>query len=871
MSKFIDAFARIRPRLLAMSPLVAAGAVASAVAAPDPATTGVIVAVVLQTLGNLAGNIAATDLHATLAERVLRDDVLKNQDLASAVRDAIGAIISRAAKDIPDADEKAALEKIARIDERLWAEAEASLWRSQTSERLSADEIFEMFSKSPEEFARFKALTLEEWRDLVGGLAAANSFAVEGDVFSAPGNLILSASAIDLAASHLHETFPRALYEILKEDFAQDGKAYGGLLIKLVGNISAMQVETRETAYEILSGTRKILETIERTQSIVERTEGKVDELHEKFDSFRANPSTSQPPARLAINLPSHNRIFTGREDVLSALKVELETTRRAALSGMPGVGKTQTATEYAHRQYAAQTYDYIIYARAATETELLTDFVSAAQLLHLPAKDAADFNLVAAAVKAWLEGADKWLLIFDNADDLAVVRLHLPANPKGHVILTRRPDNAGNVAHTIRINRMEADEGALLLLRRAELIEEAATTLDAVAPESAEGARAISREMYGLPLSLDIAGAYINETKKPLEGYLTLYRQQGRRLRQRLDKDDPYKKSVAQAFLLTIEQMAVPGDDEEASAVIARAAVDLLRLCAFLAPDAIPLDLIAAAATNWGDDLNRVRGDEIWWDETKAKATRFSLLSAASQTDAAPQAQTYDMHREVQAVVRDEMDDETQRLWAERNLQSLAAVFPDVREFANWEAGDLFLPHLQANLEHGDKLNIETETVALLKNQTGFHLNSRARYAEAEPLFKQALEVWQKLLGSEHPNVALSMNNLAELYRVQGRYAEAEPLYMQALELYKKLLGSEHPHVATNMNNLALLYDAQGRYAEAESLYVQALAMFEKTLGVNHPTTRIVRRNFEMFQKVKAAREAEQHNVGNDGEKDGD
>ena len=777
MSKFIGAFARIGPCQLAMSPLVAAGAVASVVAAPDP-TTGAIVAFA-QILGSLAGNIAATDLHATLAERVLGDDVLKNHDLARAVRDTIGAIIRRAAKDIPDENEKAALEKIARIDENIWAEAEASLRQPQTSERLSADEIFEMFSKSPEDFARFKALTLEEWRDLVGGLAAVNSFAVEGDVFSAPGNLIISGSTIDLAASRLYETFPRALYEILKEDFAHDGKAYGGLLIKLVGNISAMQVETRETAYEILSGTRKILET-------VERTEGKIDEFREQFDLFRANAVASSPPARLAINLPSHNRIFTGREDVLDALKAELEAKLRAALSGMPGVGKTQTATEYAHQQYAAQTYDYIVYARAASETELLTDFVSAAQLLHLPAKDAADFNLVAAAVKAWLEGAEKWLLIFDNADDLAVVRSHLPANPKGQVILTRRPDDAGGVARTIRIKSMDADEGALLLLRRAELVKDAAATLDAVAPESAEGARAISREMYGLPLSLDIAGAYINETKKPLDGYLKLYRQQGKRLRRKLDKDDPYKKSVAQAFLLTIEQMALPDHDEEASAVIARAAVGLLRLCAFFAPDAIPLDLIAATATDWGDDLNKVRNDEIWWDETKAKATRFSLLSATSQADAGPQAQTYDMHREVQAVMRDEMDDETQRLWAERALQSLAAAFPNVAEFANWEACDLFLPHLQACLEHGDKLNIETETVALLKNETGFHLYNRARYAEAEPL------------------------------------------------------------------------------------YVQALTMFEKMLGVNHPNTRTVRQNFEIYQEEKASREAEQHNVKTDEEKDG-
>jgi len=94
--------------------------------------------------------------------------------------------------------------------------------------------------------------------------------------------------------------------------------------------------------------------------------------------------------------------------------------------------------------------------------------------------------------------------------------------------------------------------------------------------------------------------------------------------------------------------------------------------------------------------------------------------------------------------------------------------------------------------------------------------------------------------------------------------------LYVQALELWKKLLGSEHPNVALSMNNLAALYDAQGRYAEAEPLFKQALTMCEKMLGVNHPNTHTVRQNFEIFQKEKASREAEQHNVKNDQEKDG-
>jgi hypothetical protein len=224
MSKFIDAFKHASPRLLAMTPLIAAGAVASVATAPA-LTTGVAIIAALQALGGLASNIAASDLHAKLSERVLRDDVLKNHDLARAVRDAINVVILNAANDISDKREKAALEKMARADENIWAEAEALLRQPQAIEGMARNDLIQMFSKSAEEFARFKALDLEEWRDLVAGLAAANSFAIEGDVFSAAGSLKLSKATVDLAASRLHETFPRALYEILKEDFAGEGKA----------------------------------------------------------------------------------------------------------------------------------------------------------------------------------------------------------------------------------------------------------------------------------------------------------------------------------------------------------------------------------------------------------------------------------------------------------------------------------------------------------------------------------------------------------------------------------------------------------------------------------------------------------------------
>ena len=67
-------------------------------------------------------------------------------------------------------------------------------------------------------------------------------------------------------------------------------------------------------------------------------------------------------------------------------------------------------------------------------------------------------------------------------------------------------------------------------------------------------------------------------------------------------------------------------------------------------------------------------------------------------------------------------------------------------------------------------------------------------RYAEAEPLFRRSLAIREKQLGADHPHVATSLNNLADLYQAMGRYAEAEPLYRRSLEIREKQLGATTP-----------------------------------------------------------------------------
>jgi len=100
---------------------------------------------------------------------------------------------------------------------------------------------------------------------------------------------------------------------------------------------------------------------------------------------------------------------------------------------------------------------------------------------------------------------------------------------------------------------------------------------------------------------------------------------------------------------------------------------------------------------------------------------------------------------------------------------------------------------------------------------------------------------------------VARDLNNLAELFRDLSRFAEAEPLYREALFIDEKSLGSDHPTVARDLNNLALLLRATNRPVEAEQLLQRSLVITDRSLGPDGPNGTII---FENLAELRAERE---------------
>ncbi len=147
------------------------------------------------------------------------------------------------------------------------------------------------------------------------------------------------------------------------------------------------------------------------------------------------------------------------------------------AISGLGGIGKTQIANEYAYRY--RNEYQVVLWVNCASREELMTDFIAIAALLNLPEKNIQNQSVAINAVKRWLETHTDWLLILDNADDLAMVREYLLFGNKGHILLTTRSQTMSGLAQKIEIEKMPLEDGVLFLLRRAAIITPGKTLND--------------------------------------------------------------------------------------------------------------------------------------------------------------------------------------------------------------------------------------------------------------------------------------------------------------------------------------------------------------------------------------------------------
>jgi hypothetical protein len=401
------------------------------------------------------------------------------------------------------------------------------------------------------------------------------------------------------------------------------------------------------------------------------------------------------------------------------------------AVRGLGGVGKSQVALEYAYRMCKAGRYELAGWVRADSPVTVAEDLAAMAPLLGIGA-DGPTGELAAAVVVA-LGSRRDWLVVFDNAQTPSDLAGMLPGGA-GHVLVTSRNRQWGRVAVQLDLAEFTRAESMAFISTRS-------------GRDEPEAAAELARELGDLPLALAQEAAYIDTRSVTVAGYLALYRDPAlaRRLRDEGLESEEYPASVARTWLLSLAQLSQEHP----------AAVELLRLCAFLDPDDIDLELLAAGAAQAGEVLAAALGDPLEGTETAGALARASLVTV-------PARGRLRVHRLVQAVTRDQLDDDQTAVRARRALGLVSAVFPgEPEEHSSWPICASLAPHVESVVARAESYPDLAARRGELLNGLGIYLVASAQFSAARAALERTSAILEAAYGSDHPEVAITLGNL--------------------------------------------------------------------------------------------------------------
>lgn len=506
-------------------------------------------------------------------------------------------------------------------------------------------------------------------------------------------------------------------------------------------------------------------------------------------------------------NVQQRNADFTGRGIMLEQLRDRLSASITAvvpqALFGLGGVGKTQLALEYAHR--FAANYDVVWWISAEQPHMIRSSLAELGRALHLEGGDNLD-EAVRITLDALRQGRpyQRWLIVFDNVDRPEDVRDFIPQGA-GHVLLTSRNQAWNQEAQAVQLGVFTRAESVVLLTRRVPDLDVA-------------DAEQVAEKLGDLPLAIEQAGAWLTTTLMPVAQYLDLLDTQLTRM---LDENPPlgYEKTTAATWLLSLDRLRQKKP----------AAAKLLEICAFFGPEPISTKLIySSRLTQVLLPYDPALRDPILQGQLLREIGRYALATMDSGQ------QRIQIHRLVQAVIRNSLDEASQQQNRE-DVQAVLASYergsPDNPD--NWPIYGLLWPHVRASgaLASGDA------AVRQLITDITRYLEQRSDYSSSRELAQEALAIWQDSFGEDTSTHLLSFY-LANALRWQARYEEAYRLDEHALQRLTETMGSNYPYTVIVAGGYGADLRALGRYQEAHALSVDALQRAREVFGENHDRT---------------------------------
>jgi hypothetical protein len=464
-----------------------------------------------------------------------------------------------------------------------------------------------------------------------------------------------------------------------------------------------------------------------------------------------------------AWNLDPRNPQFTGRDGFLQKISDVLNGRQAGvieALNGMGGVGKTQTALEYAHRH--AQEYDVVWWFNCERPDLLGGQFATLSAALGLTEVDS-DQATATAMLKTWLHNRGRWLLVFDNAESPESIRSWLPSGP-GHVLITSRHPHWGEIGHSVVIDLLARNESIELLQRhngglRVDEAEQMAKALD------------------DLPLALVQAASFSQATGTKASEYIELLASHTREI---LDsgRSATYPIGLATALEVSIERL----DRADSNAL------GVLRLCAFLAPEVIPIDMLSADPDGALDTAEAVARRRVI-----ARLLEFALIRRLNEG-------LY-IHRLVRQFVQDSTPAEDIPDVAKSVQNLLARYRPgDPADPNTWQTWEIMTPHVLHATAAGKTTELFRSTVC----DTAYFLIEKGRSRLVETWFDRLVAAWTVELGADDHDTLRANLQRAHALRNCGHLDQARRLNEHVYARRRALLGPDDSRTLSSANNLA-------------------------------------------------------------------
>ena len=410
------------------------------------------------------------------------------------------------------------------------------------------------------------------------------------------------------------ETYIDKINELLKNILSPEGKI--------------LLYQMRNSASSILSEIKDNTQGIKQTQQ----------EIKELKETLRSNQSREVIPLPF-YNIHRQNKLFSGRNDILNNVFLQLAENKLVFLTGPGGIGKSQIARETVFQ--AKSKYELILWFSANSEYELVEEFNNAALYYKLIPEKSTDFDSIFSILSAFINRCDSSLVIYDGADDIPIDFLTTNCFfTNSDIIVTTQNSNIDRDEFpVIPVTTFTLDESKSFLLNNSSSRHQMETDHQIV--------ENFSTTLENYPLALEYARAYVNKMHISFEDYLTIYNTNKQKILN--SSITSYKKTAYTAWKISFEKVLQ----------YTPTAKDVLNTISFLDSHDIPID-----------DIFKNQYSSYDFNQIVASITSYSLFTMNDNL-----ANT---HGITQEFLRLEMqENHTYQTYFEKTLHLLSEVIP--------------------------------------------------------------------------------------------------------------------------------------------------------------------------------------------------